>query len=274
MIIKLSRYAIFLKGIMIEYYRGNDGDWGMRGMYIKSNRINLLFRIAYLFICGFGIVSHFSLHDNVKNINMLSYFTIQSNIVCFFVMLCSIGHSFISIRKKIYHNYARVHLFLKGLALLMITITFLTYNMVLTGTGFSMTKEISDTLSVNDKIVHFIVPVLTWIEFLVFQPKGSFKLVDPLRWLLAPVAYFIFIMIKARYVSTSTYGEGIKKYPYFFMDVETYGPWQLVKYVLIFTIVTLIIGYIIRTIDFILGMIYTKVQKFRLKRRAARRKRC
>ena len=243
-------------------------------MYIKSNRINLIFRITYLFICGFGIVRHLSLHDKIKNINMLSYFTIQSNIVCFFVMLCSIGHSFISIRRKMYHNYARVHLFLKGLALVMITITFLTYNLVLTGTGFSMTKGFSAGLSLNDKIVHFIVPALTWIEFLVFQPKGSFKVVDPLRWLLAPVCYFIFIMIKARYVKPATYGIGIKRYPYFFMDVETYGPWYVIKYVLIFTVVTLIIGYIIRTIDFILGMIYTKVQKFRLKRRVARRKRC
>ena len=247
---------------------------GCRGMYIKNNRINLLFRIIYLLICGLGIVRHLSLHDKIKNINMLSYFTIQSNIVCFFVMLCSIGHSFISIKKRIYHNYARIHLFLKGLALLMITITFLTYNIVLTGNGFSMDNGLNDTLSINDKIVHFIVPALTWIEFLFFQPKGSFKAVDPIRWLFAPVAYFIFIMVKARYVNATTYGDGIKRYPYFFMDVETYGTWYVVKYVFIFTIVTLIIGYIIRSIDFMLGMIYTKVQKFRLKRRAARRKRC
>ena len=243
-------------------------------MYIKNNRINLIFRITYLLVCGIGIIGHFSFNDKVKNINMLSYFTIQSNIVCFFVMLCSIGHSFISIRRKEYRNYARIHLFLKGLALLMITITFLTYNMVLTGNGFSMTASASMDLTVIDKIVHFVVPALTWIEFLVFQPKGSFKVVDPLRWLLAPVVYFIFIMIKAKYVEPATYGEGIKKYPYFFMDVETYGPWFVIKYVLIFTLATLVIGYIIRTIDFILGMIYTKVQKFRLKRRAARRKRC
>ena len=46
----------------------------------------------------------------------------------------------------------------------------------------------------------------------------------------------------------------------------------VVKYVLIFAVATLIIGYIIRTIDFILGMIYTKVQKFRIKRRKAKMK--
>lgn len=239
-------------------------------MYIKNNRINLIFRIAYLSICGFGIIRHLSLDDKIKNINMLSYFTIQSNIVCFFVMICSICHSFVSIKKKRYHDYARVHLFLKGLALLMITITFLTYNLVLTGTGFSMTTGFSPALSLNDRIVHFIVPALTWIEFLLFQPKGSFKKYDPFKWLLAPVIYFIFIMVKARYVSPATYGIGIKRYPYFFMDVETYGVWYVVKYVLIFTVATLVVGYIIRTIDFILGMIYTKVQKFRLKRREAR----
>ena len=243
-------------------------------MYIKNNRINLIFRITYLLVCGFGIIRHFSLHDDIKNINMLSYFTIQSNIVCFIVMLCSIGHSFISIRRKEYRSYARIHLFLKGLALLMVTITFLTYNLVLTRAGFSMATEDMMELAVGDRIVHFVVPALTWIEFLLFQPKGSFKAVDPFRWLLAPVIYFIFIMIKARYVSPDTYGTGIKQYPYFFMDVETYGPWYVIKYAFIFALVTLVIGYIIRSIDFILGMIYTKVQKFRLKRRAARRKRC
>ena len=241
-------------------------------MYIKNNRINLIFRIVYLFICGFGIVRHLSLDDTIRNINMLSYFTIQSNIVCFFVMLCSIYHSLVSIRNKRYHDYARIHLFLKGLALLMITITFLTYNLVLTGTGFSMTKGFSPALSLNDRIVHFVVPALTWVEFLFFQPKGSFKKYDPLKWLLAPVIYFVFIMIKARYVSPATYGIGIKRYPYFFMDVEKYGVMYVIKYVVLFVIATLIIGYAIRTIDFILGMIYTKVQKFRIKKRKAARK--
>lgn len=241
-------------------------------MYIKSNRINLIFRIMYLFICGFGIVRHLSLDDEVRNINMLSYFTIQSNIVCFVVMLCSIYHSFVSVRKRKYHDYARVHLFLKGLALLMITITFLTYNLVLTGKGFSMTTGFSAALSLNDRIVHFIVPLLTWIEFLAFQPKGSFRKYDPFKWLLAPVIYFVFIMVRARYIKPATYGIGIKRYPYFFMDVETYGVWYVVKYVLIFIIATIAIGYIIRTIDFILGMIYTKVQKFRLRKREQKRK--
>lgn len=240
-------------------------------MYIKSNRINLIFRIIYLFICGFGIVRHLSLDDTIKNINMLSYFTIQSNIVCFFVMLCSICHSFVSIKKKRYHDYARVHLFLKGLALLMITITFLTYNLVLTGTGFSMTTGFSMSLSLNDRIVHFIVPALTWIEFLLFQPKGSFKKYDPFKWLLAPLIYFTFIMVRARYIKPAAYGIGIKRYPYFFMDVEKYGVWYVVKYVIIFAMATLAIGYVIRTIDFILGMIYTKVQKFRIKKRDVKR---
>ena len=95
----------------------------------------------------------------------------------------------------------------------------------------------------------------------------------PFKWLLAPVIYFIFIMIKARYVSPATYGVGIKRYPYFFLDVETYGVWYVIKYVLIFTAATLVIGYIIRTIDFILGMIYTKVQNFRIRRRMAKRER-
>ncbi|MBQ6814697.1 MAG: Pr6Pr family membrane protein [Lachnospiraceae bacterium] len=239
-------------------------------MYIKSNKINLIYRVVYLFICGLGVVNHLSLDDKVRNINMLSYFTIQSNIICFFVMLCSIFHSFASVRRGRYHDYARVHLFLKGLALVMITITFLTYNLVLTGTGFSMTTGFSAALSFNDRIVHFIIPAMTWIEFLLFQPKGGFKIYDPFKWLLAPVIYFIFIMIKARYVSPATYGVGIKRYPYFFMDVETYGVWYVVKYVLIFTVATLAISYVIRTIDFILGLIYTKIQKFRIAMRQRR----
>ena len=54
------------------------------------------------------------------------------------------------------------------------------------------------------------------------------------------------------------------------MDVETYGVWYVVKYVLIFTVATLAIGYVIRAIDFILGMIYTKVQNFKNRRQRAK----
>jgi len=230
-------------------------------MFIRNGGVNLIFRLMYLLVCGFAIIRHLSIHDAVKNINMLSYFTIQSNIICFSVMVFSMFHSLASVRQGIYLDYNRSHLFLKGLALLVITITGLTYNIVLNGTGFSMIEKVNIESGINDKLVHFIVPVLTWIDYLLFQPKGNFEKWDPVKWLLAPMIYFVVIMLKARYISPALYGRGVMKYPYFFFDVETYGVPYVVKYVIVFTVGTLVIGYIIRMIDLFFGMIYTKLRR-------------
>lgn len=227
-------------------------------MYIKSQTNILTYRLIYLGLCGYGILRHLSISDSIRNINMLSYFTIQSNILCFLVILCSAIHTLINIITDDVKEYSRALKFFRGMSFLVITITFLTYSVVLTRVGFSMEAG-ARKLTINDVFVHYMIPVMTWIDFMFFQPKPSFEWKDPLKWIVAPLIYFVAILIKGKYMYESQTLVGIKRYPYYFLDAETYGYPFVFKYAMIFLVASVALGYLICFVDFILGMLYTKM---------------
>ncbi len=228
------------------------------------NRILILgFRVVFLVLCAIGIMGHLSIDDPIKNINALAFFTILSNLLCFFVVFNEARHDMKYLRTGKVHRYGNMYYQLKGVALLVITITCLAYNYLLTPMGFSMVEqyEISVDMGASDrdKIVHFIVPLLMWLDYLLLQKKGHYDNWDPVKWMFAPVIYYVFIMIRAKQVTKVYTSRGIVRYPYFFLDVDKYGVEYVVKYVVLFIILSLVVGYVIRTIDFLGKMIYTKV---------------
>ncbi len=237
-------------------------------MYIKNQTLTLTYRLLYLGLCGYGILRHLSVSDSIRNINMLSYFTIQSNILCFIVMLFSCIHTIRSILKEKEFEYSRILLFFRGMSFLVITITFFTYSVVLTQVGFSMDSISNKVLTVNDCYVHYMIPILTWADFIFFQPKPKFKKTDPLKWLAAPFIYFVFILIKGKYMYARKALIGLKRYPYFFLDAQTYGYPYVFMFAMLFLVACIIIGYVICLLDFSIGMFYTKlICKFKSKNR-------
>lgn len=228
-------------------------------MCVKNQTNILTYRLIYLGLCGYGILRHLSISDSVRNINMLSYFTIQSNILCFIVIFFSAIHTIRNICNNEIREYSRALMFFRGMSFLVITITFLTYSIVLTRMGFSMDSSYRRNLTVNDVFVHYMIPVMTIIDFLFFQPKPSFKLKDPLKWIIAPLVYFIFILIKGKYMYEGQTLVGLKRYPYYFLDAQTYGYPFVFKYAFVFLVASLVIGYLICLLDFVLGIIYTKI---------------
>ncbi len=232
-------------------------------MHTRNRILILGYRVVFLVLCSIGIMGHMSVDDPVQNINTLAFFTIHSNLFCLGIVLFEAYNDFVYLKHGRKHRYGSMYYQLKGVALLVISITCLTYNYILTPLGFHMVEEyhieadLGSTL--HDRIVHFIVPAMMWVEYLLFQPKGHYGRLDPLKWYVAPLIYFVFIMIRARQISPAVFSRGVVKYPYFFLDVETYGVGYVIGYVVMFSVVTLVIGYVIRAIDFLGKMIYTKV---------------
>lgn len=75
--------------------------------------------------------------------------------------------------------------------------------------------------------------------FLSFR-KSDLKYQDAIKWLSFPSFYFIYILIR---------GEMIRKYPYFFIDVEKYGYMQVMFNAIGVLLVFYIVGVLIVFID-------------------------
>ena len=52
---------------------------------------------------------------------------------------------------------------------------------------------------------------------------------------------------------------GLKRYPYFFLDAQTYGYPYVFMFAMIFLVACILIGYAIWLLDFSLGIFYTKL---------------
>lgn len=228
-------------------------------MYFKNPYYSLGYRFFYLCICGYGIFLHFSLDDISYTTHMFSYFTIQCNIFCFIVFFILFSSSLLTIQ---YPNESLKMYFthLNGMALLSIIITFLTYHFVLDGSGFSMLERTNETILTTitsesnfqvpplverDIYVHYLVPALTLLDWLLFEPKGKFKKYDPLLWLIPTLTYFFMTIIRCEVFS--------KDYPYSFLNLSNLGVLNVLSIILAFTIISLFLGYIIVGFDLILA---------------------
>lgn len=215
-------------------------------MYIHNGRFKQLYRLFFLFVCEAGIILQYAGMAGKGDLRMLTaYYTILSNILCFiyFAMLV------IAQRKK-------ENALIRGAVTMCITVTGLVYHFMLGGfMGTAAGAGVPVTaLSVSNILVHYVVPILVILDYFLFVPKGQYKSLYPLAWLVLPYAYFAFSMVRAE-VSTRTFtGFGAtSRYPYPFLDVDLYGWDKVLLIVLAVTVAFIALGYIVYVLDRLLG---------------------
>ena len=103
-------------------------------------------------------------------------------------------------------------------------------------------------------LMHYIVPLMVILDYLLFFPKGLYKALHPLCWLILPYLYIAFTMICAKFGSKifSAFG-GSSRYPYPFLDTDLYGKNKVALIIVFITAAFLALGYLSFVIDRLLG---------------------
>jgi hypothetical protein len=165
-------------------------------------------------------------------VNTLSYFTILTNLIVAIVStasaLCNasnISDTFLTRPSTM--SAVAVYIFIVGL----------TYSLLLRSiwdpTGLSLVLDVA---------LHDITPVLYVLFWFFFVPKGTLRWSQPIYWLIYPVLYVVYSLIR---------GAITGRYPYYFVDVTLLGyPKALVNTVL------LLIGF------WIIGLIVVAIDRF------------
>lgn len=126
---------------------------------------------------------------------------------------------------------------IKGLGALAILFTFLTVFLVLNPFGAP-----SDWL---DARIHYLVPLLAFAEWLLFEPHGTLRFWHPLLWLLTPMGYFGYVLV----LYSRKIPFGTKRFPYFFMNFHVYGWGFVLKILLMLAGVFLLFGFLMLLYD-------------------------
>lgn len=143
----------------------------------------------------------------------LSHFTIQSTILLALVTLAS--------ARRAWTPRHPLPAALTGAALLYVTMAALVHHVLLSDAAprFSMSGEASSwPVTLTAHILHTVIPVAALLDWLLFSPPARTRLRQAAPWLLYPLAYLLFSLVRGELLPDSP-----ARYLYPFLDVAHHG---------------------------------------------------
>lgn len=178
-------------------------------------------------------------------VQMISYYTIQSNLVIIGIF----AYAFVRELNHLPHD-SRSFLFIKNMATVGILITFLVYHFALKRAILESGVDY-DPNTVNDILVHYVVPFLALLDALVFDIKGKIRPIDPILWLVQPFSYLLYTLIYVALGGFYQLGETVTHVPYFFLDVASIGISGVLMWMLIIVGMFVLLGYAYWGVDYL-----------------------
>jgi hypothetical protein len=214
-------------------------------MYIKNRIVALIYRCLIIAACSVGLVLNVFTRQGRFHPESLIYYTNLSNLICLLYFVLLVARMVISLKDG---AKGAVTLFprMKGAFTLMIAVTMLVYHFLLAGgmpqwyDGTNFQRWLANTL------LHYTAPAMVILDWILFDPKRVFHRFDPLLWLLIPLLYAIFTLIRAEVGGEMANGS---RFPYFFLDVDAIGWGGMLGYVGVFAVVFAALGYIMLLLD-------------------------
>ncbi|MEA5050890.1 MAG: Pr6Pr family membrane protein [Oscillospiraceae bacterium] len=181
-------------------------------MRIRCKPLSVLFKGAIALIGTACLLVQMGLLRGEFSLAPMRYFTLLSNLLCVIYSACAAVWLLRDPRRGGDEVFCPA---LKGIQLMGITVTGLIAHFLLAG-NFTMGGP--DALAIRG--LHYVVPVLVLLDWLLFDRKGWMKPLSPLLWTVFPLAYFALALI-AGAARLSDFGGS--RYPYPFIDVDARG---------------------------------------------------
>ncbi|MEB3963575.1 Pr6Pr family membrane protein [Streptomyces kunmingensis] len=173
------------------------------------------FRTLIALAAATGIIIDLAISDSA--LRVLSYFTIQSNVLLAIVLALSAVRA-VTARRPLPP-------LITGGALLFICITGLVYHFVLANdaSGFSMTDDpdhaVTGARRLSNQLLHTVTPIGAVLDWLLLTRPGTLRLRHAGIWLAYPLAYLGFALVRGAIMTPGTPA----RYPYPFLDVDAHG---------------------------------------------------
>jgi hypothetical protein len=206
----------------------------------ESSSKGRVFMILIAIVAWAGLIIQFYVsftHPNLAEATpgervarFFDFFTILTNLLVALSLTISLFLPQIWLGKFVSNNNAR------SAIALYIALVGVTYNLLLRGTH---TTEGLAAIAANE-ITHVIVPAFYLLYWLFFVPKGGLNWKSPLWWLIYPLVYLPYALIRGSFTGF---------YPYYFIDVGKLGFPGVIVNVAMLLVVFFVIGEIFVLID-------------------------
>ncbi|WP_307217846.1 Pr6Pr family membrane protein [Microbacterium sp. SORGH_AS_0888] len=223
-------------------------------MFLADRRIALGYRVVAALLILWGVLRVTGTLDGRFSGVAFLYFTVLSNLLC-------IGW-FVALAVATVRDLARTGPRgpsapwprTGGAVMMAITVTMLTYPIVLAPEAFTQGSGYTP-FTLTDDLIHIVAPVLTILDWLLFTPKGSFRWYDPPLWALIPYIYLAFAFAFAYGAAGGVFGAAGSRYPYPFMSVPLHGVGGVALWILALTVAMEVIAFAYVAVDRALGRV-------------------
>lgn len=207
---------------------------------IKNRTTQLIFQTAFCTVGLIGIIASFGFFDYTYRSDWCVHFTNLSNYICIGVVLAEL----IQTAKKKTDSYVTVAPTLKFMGILMMLLTFFTFNILLASAPDRLPEL---NYKINSVSFHVVLPLLYMADWFLFYERKKVKWYAPLLSTVVPLVYVVYIYIRAWILDFNPEAPFI--YPYFFLNLDTQGVAGVAKWVSLLLATFVIAGYIFLAID-------------------------
>jgi hypothetical protein len=142
--------------------------------------------------------------ENERSIsNFFSFFTVQSNLLAAGLLIAVGIYGLIG-------GAGKQIPYIRGALTLFMTMTGIIYILLLSGNEVSL----QTTIPVVNVVLHYIMPVVVLLDWLIFPPKKRLDFKVALLWLAYPMFYLVYSLVR---------GAIVDWYPYPFIDPVVSG---------------------------------------------------
>lgn len=202
-------------------------------MLVKNKNLSIIYKFIIVFCALLGVLTQCDAFGGFTKSEKLHYYTNISNLACALYFLLAA----ISVIKG-RHSFA---VQIKGAVVMAITVTGLIYHFML-----SQYFYMQDSTVFSNTLVHYVVPILSFFDWILFDDKGNYKHYSPFLWVLFPNGYFVYVLISVACGASL----GIdSRFPYPFIDIDILGAGRVALNVIVLNILFILLGYVFVIID-------------------------
>jgi len=206
----------------------------------NKNRLSVIYKIFLSIIVLMAVIDRAGIFNADKQLQTLYSFTTISN--CYIISAALISAFKIATSGQIGAALSRF----RHLGVMMILITGLVYHLILLPQKI-LENPNYQIFTYGNIVAHYIAPMLTFFDWLLFDKKGGISKWEPLICTSIPLVYFLLASLYGYFGSAIPGKE--TSYVYFFMDWGELGFSGVLKWALTILGCILLLTYLVYFVD-------------------------
>ena len=190
----------------------------------KKQLAAVLYQLVLAALAAVGVLAECGIFKGRSDFGTLQLYVVGANAICALFFFCSFVYGLFSNRAFL----PRV----RGAVIMLLFVS-----VILDGAVWRDSLR-TDMLFL---LLHFVVPGLALLDWLIFETKRKYRWISPVLWMILPNLYFLYVILRAKLFDAG--------WLYGFLNPELHGMGKVALTVLTVNLFSFALGYLFVSLD-------------------------